>query len=70
MIIVEIEVGEEKDNKLELVRLMLDMVMMTHTNSGKERTYKEWKYILLEASFSRHTVRSVGEVHHVIEAFP
>uniref|UniRef100_A0A199UA37 O-methyltransferase domain-containing protein n=1 Tax=Manihot esculenta TaxID=3983 RepID=A0A199UA37_MANES len=57
VIMVEVVVGEEKDDKLEFVRVMLDMVMMAHTNSGKERTYKEWDYILAEVGFSRHTVR-------------
>ncbi|XP_021686105.2 acetylserotonin O-methyltransferase [Hevea brasiliensis] len=70
VIMVEVVVGEAKDDKLEFVRLTLDMVMMAHTDSGKERTSKEWEYILGKAGFSRHTIRPIGEVHSVIEAFP
>ncbi|KAG8644109.1 acetylserotonin O-methyltransferase [Manihot esculenta] len=70
VIMVEVVVGKEKEDKLEFVRLMLDMVLMAHSNSGKERTYEEWDYILPEAGFSRYTIRSIGDVHSVIEAFP
>ncbi|KAH0978080.1 hypothetical protein GBA52_027799 [Prunus armeniaca] len=40
------EKDEKEDIKLTNVRLMLDMVMMAHTNTGKERTLKEWGYVL------------------------
>ncbi|KAL6217997.1 hypothetical protein ACLB2K_011214 [Fragaria x ananassa] len=39
-----IEEDELEEDELTNVRLMLDMVMMTHTNTGKERTLKEWGY--------------------------
>ena len=48
------EKDEKEDIKLTNVRLMLDMVMMAHTTTGKERTLKEWGYVLGEAGFSRH----------------
>ena len=61
---------DEKEDKLSDVRLMLDMVMMAHTNTGKERTLKEWEYVLGEAGFRRHTVRRIHAVPSVIEALP
>ncbi|XP_021810397.1 3'-hydroxy-N-methyl-(S)-coclaurine 4'-O-methyltransferase 2-like isoform X1 [Prunus avium] len=73
VIIVEavIEEDSEKlDKKLTDVRLMLDMVMMAHTNTGKERTIKEWGYVLGEAGFSRHTITPIHVVQSVIQAFP
>lgn len=70
VIIVEAVIEEEDNDKLKDVRLMLDMVMMAHTNKGKERTLKEWAYVLEEAGFSRHTVKPIRAVQSVIEAFP
>ncbi|KAL8486720.1 hypothetical protein ACS0TY_023424 [Phlomoides rotata] len=51
-------------------RLLLDMVMMAVTVQGKERTYKEWTHLLKEAGFSRHTVKNIGTIESVIEAYP
>ncbi|CAB4290931.1 unnamed protein product [Prunus armeniaca] len=64
------EDNEKQDNKLTDVRLMLDMVMMAHTNTGKERTMKEWGYVLGEAGFSRHTITPIHAIQSVIQAFP
>ncbi|KAK7250811.1 hypothetical protein RIF29_33511 [Crotalaria pallida] len=72
VIIVEtvIEEGGEKDG-LKNVRLMLDMVMMAHTNLGKERTQKEWDYVIKSAGFSTYTVKAIhNTVNSVIMAFP
>ncbi|OMO80001.1 O-methyltransferase, family 2 [Corchorus capsularis] len=72
VIIVEavLEEANKLDDKLDFVRLMLDMVMMAHTNKGKERTLKEWKYVLGEAGFTRINVKPIHAVQSVIEAFP
>ncbi|KAI5315152.1 PREDICTED: (RS)-norcoclaurine [Prunus dulcis] len=64
------EDNEKQDKKLTNVRLMLDMVMMAHTNTGKERTMKEWGYVLVEAGFSRHTITPIHVVQSLIQAFP
>lgn len=61
--------AEERDEKLEHVRLMLDMVMMTHTSTGKERTLKEWDFVLKEAGFARYEVRDIDDVQSVIIAY-
>ncbi|OMO80032.1 O-methyltransferase, family 2 [Corchorus capsularis] len=72
VIIVEavLEEANKLDDKLDFVRLMLDMVMMAHTNKGKERTLKEWEYVLGEAGFTRINVKPIHAVQSVIEAFP
>ena len=49
---------------------MLDMVMMAHTTTGKERTLKEWDYVLKKAGFNRYTVKPIRAVKSVIEAYP
>ena len=41
MIIVEVVVGEMKEEKIEFAKLMLDMAIMALTDSGKKRTSKE-----------------------------
>ncbi|KAL0660347.1 hypothetical protein Bca4012_080932 [Brassica carinata] len=60
---------EDRDEKLEHVRLMLDMVMMAHTSTGKERTLKEWDFVLNEAGFERYEVRDIDDVQCVIIAY-
>ncbi|GLT86039.1 hypothetical protein SLE2022_042020 [Rubroshorea leprosula] len=70
VIIVEAVVGEkDDDDRLDFVRWMLDMIMMT-TNRGKERTLKEWDYVLTKAGFSRYNVRRIPAIPSLIEAFP
>ncbi|XP_027061254.1 acetylserotonin O-methyltransferase-like isoform X1 [Coffea eugenioides] len=71
VIIVEAVIDHEGgDDKLKDVGLMLDMVMMAHTTTGKERTSEEWAYILNKAGFSRHTMTHIQAVQSVIEAYP
>ncbi|KAL5076068.1 hypothetical protein RYX36_015052 [Vicia faba] len=65
---VVIEEGREKHNKYEDVGLMLDMVMMAHTNIGKERTLKEWEHVIHMAGFNTITVKSINAVQSVIVA--
>ncbi|MFQ6661383.1 hypothetical protein Gotur_029569 [Gossypium turneri] len=49
---------------------MLDMAMMAHTDKGKERTLKEWSYVLRQSGFTRFTVNPIRAVQSVIEAYP
>ncbi|KAK3001801.1 hypothetical protein RJ639_022016 [Escallonia herrerae] len=70
VIIAHAVLGESKGDKLKDVALLLDMVMMAHTNKGKERTLDEWAHVLHEAGFSRHTVKHIRAVQSVIEAYP
>ncbi|CAH8274273.1 unnamed protein product [Arabidopsis lyrata] len=77
LLIVECVIGEkkntmvveERDDKLEHVRLQLDMVMMVHTSTGKERTLKEWDFVLKEAGFARYEVRDIDDIQS-LRAFP
>lgn len=61
--------GEEEEDKYSDVRLALDMVMLAHT-SGKERTLKEWEFVVKAAGFSRITVKHIEAIPAVIEAYP
>ncbi|GFP82745.1 (rs)-norcoclaurine 6-o-methyltransferase [Phtheirospermum japonicum] len=62
--------GEEEDNKYTDVRLALDMVMLAHTETGKERTIQEWEYVVTEAGFTSCTVKHIQAIVSVIEAYP
>jgi hypothetical protein len=70
VIIVDAVIEEAKMDELSDARLALDMAMMAHTNAGKERTLKEWEFLLEKAGFTRYTVKSIHAVQSVIEAFP
>ncbi|GAB2218074.1 hypothetical protein Droror1_Dr00001291 [Drosera rotundifolia] len=71
VIIVEAVVGEIIDHdKLEHVRLMLDMVMMAHTSKGKERTFKEWEHVIHRAGFSRFVIKPIHAEQSIIETCP
>ncbi|XP_023554121.1 xanthohumol 4'-O-methyltransferase-like [Cucurbita pepo subsp. pepo] len=70
VIIVEAVLEGKQENNLSDVGLMLDMVMMAHTNDGKERTAKEWAYVLHQAGFTRHTITPIRALQSVIQAFP
>ncbi|KAL5542700.1 hypothetical protein UlMin_010410 [Ulmus minor] len=67
VIIIEAVISKEDKTNAGLI---LDMVMLSQTNKGKERTVEEWAYVLGEAGFSRHTVRSIAAAPSIIEAFP
>ncbi|KAL4351533.1 hypothetical protein GQ457_06G002200 [Hibiscus cannabinus] len=69
-IIVEAVVEENKDDELESARLLLDMVIMAHTNRGKQRSLKEWSYVLQESGFTRFNVKPIRAIQSVIEAYP
>ncbi|KAL1106383.1 hypothetical protein V6Z11_D04G200000 [Gossypium hirsutum] len=71
VIIVEAALEEDKeDDELGFVGLMLDMAMMAHTDKGKERTLKEWSYVLRQSGFTRFTVNPICAVQSVIEGYP
>ncbi|KAL0454046.1 UNVERIFIED_CONTAM: Acetylserotonin O-methyltransferase [Sesamum latifolium] len=70
VMIVESVIDEGEEDKYMDVRLALDMVMLAHTEKGKERTIKEWEYVVKAAGFTRFTVKHVQTVLSVIEAYP
>ncbi|KAK2974312.1 hypothetical protein RJ640_026873 [Escallonia rubra] len=69
VIILEAVIEEKETDQLKDLGLMMDMVMMAYTGKGKERTLKEWAYLLNEAGFSRHSVKHIQAVESVIEAY-
>lgn len=70
VIIAEAVIGEGEADKYDDVRLALDMVMLAHTERGKERSIEEWEYVLNGAGFTRYTVKHIGYVISIIEAYP
>ncbi|XP_073120197.1 flavonoid 4'-O-methyltransferase 3-like [Henckelia pumila] len=71
VIIVEAVVKEgEGEDEFSKIHLALDMVMIAHMEKGKERTFKEWEYLLNEAGFTKYTVKDSWNIVSVIEAYP
>ncbi|KAI4317490.1 hypothetical protein L6164_025355 [Bauhinia variegata] len=72
VIIVDAVIDEfgNNEDRFKDVKLMIDMVMMAQTTTGKERTLKEWDYVIKEAGFSRYTVKSIHAMQSVIMVFP
>lgn len=71
VIIVEavVQEGEGVDEYSE-VRLALDMVMMAHTEKGKERTLEEWECLVNDAGFTKYTEKRIQDVVSVLEVYP
>ncbi|XP_059663554.1 acetylserotonin O-methyltransferase-like [Cornus florida] len=64
VIIVEAVIEEDEGDKLKHVSvLMLDMAIMAFTDKGKQRTLKEWAYVLGEG---RHNVKRIQAVQSII----
>ncbi|KAK4405380.1 Acetylserotonin O-methyltransferase [Sesamum angolense] len=70
VIIAEAVIDEGEEDKNMDVRLALDMVMLVHTEKGKERTIAEWEYVVNAAGFTRFTVKRIQATISVIEAYP
>lgn len=70
IIIVDAVIEEDDGDKLKDISFMVDLVMMAHTRTGKERTLEEWGHILSKAGFSRYTVKPIRAFRSVIEAYP
>ncbi|CAK9316032.1 unnamed protein product [Citrullus colocynthis] len=71
VIIIEAIIEEEGEkNKLSDVGLMFDLVMMAHTNKGKERTLKEWAFVIHSAGFTRYTITPIQAIQSLIQCFP
>lgn len=72
VIIIDSVIDEKEENKLVSdVRLTLDIMMMTRSRKGKERTADEWTHLLINnAGFSRCTVTPIpAAVPSIIQAF-
>nr|K0II72.1 RecName: Full=Flavonoid 7-O-methyltransferase 2; Short=ObFOMT2; AltName: Full=4'-methylscutellarein 7-O-methyltransferase; AltName: Full=Acacetin 7-O-methyltransferase; AltName: Full=Apigenin 7-O-methyltransferase; AltName: Full=Chrysoeriol 7-O-methyltransferase; AltName: Full=Diosmetin 7-O-methyltransferase; AltName: Full=Luteolin 7-O-methyltransferase; AltName: Full=Naringenin 7-O-methyltransferase; AltName: Full=Scutellarein 7-O-methyltransferase [Ocimum basilicum]AFU50296.1 flavonoid O-meth len=64
-----IEEDGEGDEFAE-ARLGLDVTMMAVTFEGKERTHREWAFILKEAGFRKYVVKNIKALESLIEAYP
>ncbi|KAK9109370.1 hypothetical protein Sjap_017430 [Stephania japonica] len=64
------EIDDEKEEKLKGLRLMMDMVMMAHTTTGKERTQQEWEYVVTQAGFTKCIVKPIQAIPSIIIAYP
>ncbi|XP_059063421.1 (R,S)-reticuline 7-O-methyltransferase-like [Cryptomeria japonica] len=49
---------------------VFDLIMLTFTSGGKERSEEEWKNLLKEGGFPRFNVIAIPALQSVIEAFP
>ncbi|KAG6401441.1 hypothetical protein SASPL_138298 [Salvia splendens] len=70
VIIAEAVIVEGEEDKYSDVRLALDMVMLAHTDKGKERTMEEWDFVIKGAGFRSYTVKHIASIIAVIEAYP
>ncbi|KAL7125523.1 hypothetical protein ABFS83_14G122900 [Erythranthe nasuta] len=71
VIIAEAVIGEKDEvDKYRDVRLALDMVMLAHTEKGKERSIEEWEYVVKSAGFKSFTVKHIHSIVSVIQAYP
>ncbi|KAG6411986.1 hypothetical protein SASPL_124643 [Salvia splendens] len=70
VIIAEAVIVEGEEDKYSDVKLALDMVMMAHTEKGKERTLEEWDCVIKRAGFSSYTVKHIGSIFSIIVACP
>eukprot|EP00253_Pinus_taeda_P007497 PITA_07497 len=74
-VVLDTDQGDNTDQKRKkvvdpIVGTVFDLVMVAHSSSGKERTEKEWKRILLEGEFIRYNIIKIPALQSVIEAFP
>ena len=70
VIIAELVIVEGEEDKYTDARLALDMAIMVHTHKGKERTNEEWDLVIKGAGFSSYTVKDIGSIFSIIEAYP
>nr|QWK65127.1 flavonoid O-methyltransferase 4 [Scutellaria baicalensis] len=71
VIIAEAVITEGDEDRYSSARFDLDMVMLAHTEKGKERTVEEWEYVVKQAGFTTYTVKHIGgEVVSIIQAYP
>ncbi|CAN7056213.1 unnamed protein product [Brassica oleracea var. botrytis] len=70
-----VEVVQVLDNVENVGGNMFDSIpacdaVFIKTSTGKERTLKEWDFVIKEAGFARYEVRDIDDVQWVIIAYP
>lgn len=71
--VIILEVVLEPDGNGDMfdeVRMLLDLLMMVNSPSGKERTESEWKKLMEEGGFSCYKITKLASALSIIEAFP
>ncbi|KAL5797626.1 hypothetical protein ACOSQ2_002446 [Xanthoceras sorbifolium] len=70
VIIVDIVLQEDGNNRFGDMDLVFDILMFVHATGGKERTELEWKNILKEGGFPRYNIINIPALPSIIEAYP
>uniref|UniRef100_M1AVK2 O-methyltransferase n=1 Tax=Solanum tuberosum TaxID=4113 RepID=M1AVK2_SOLTU len=69
VIIIEIVMDQNKDDKLYETQLFYDMLMMVLLG-GKERSEQEWAKLFFDAGFSDYNIIPILGLRSVIEVYP
>ncbi|ERM98276.1 hypothetical protein AMTR_s00741p00012870, partial [Amborella trichopoda] len=71
LIIVDAVLRPEEDtSSFADSRLAFDLVMVTLSTGGKERTKKEWRDVLSQGGFGIRKIVSLPALQFIIEAYP
>lgn len=70
IIIVEVVLKPHGDDMFDETRAVFDLLMVTYTSSGRERTELDWKKILEDGGFPRYNIIEIPALLSIIEAFP
>ncbi|KAG6722532.1 hypothetical protein I3842_03G165700 [Carya illinoinensis] len=70
IIIVEHVLEPNGNGPFDETGLVMDLLMMILTSSGKERTELDWKKLLKEGGFSHHKIIKIPAFLSIIEAHP
>jgi hypothetical protein len=70
VIIVEVVLEKDSNDLFDETRMAFDLLMVAHSNGGKERTELEWKKLLEEAGFGRYKIIKIPTIPSIIEAYP
>ncbi|XP_004299536.1 PREDICTED: (R,S)-reticuline 7-O-methyltransferase-like [Fragaria vesca subsp. vesca] len=70
VIIVDAVLEPNGDGLFDDTGLVFDLLMITHSSGGKERSESEWKQMLEQAGFPRYNIINIPAVVSIIEAYP
>nr|WOX58882.1 6-O-methyltransferase 2 [Phyla nodiflora] len=70
VIIIDSVIDEIQDNTYRHANLILDIIMMTNTVRGRERTSAEWGHVITAAGYSKYAIKHIPALLSIIEAFP
>ncbi|KAF3974322.1 hypothetical protein CMV_002335 [Castanea mollissima] len=70
VIIIDIILEKDNNDLFDETRMVFDLLMITLTLGGKERTELEWKKLLEEGGFPRYKIIKIPTMPSIIEAYP